>query len=359
MTDFSILPECTAEDRQMLKNLPPNSWNVKLTLTLCPRLWGQWGHFSADSDVLVSTVTVAMKLKDTWKKSYDKPGQHFKKQRHYFVNKGPYSRSYGFSSSHIRMWELDHKGGWALKNWCFQTVVLEKTLESPSESKEIKPVSPKGNQPWIFTGRTDAEAEAPTLWPPDVKSGLIGKDPDAGKDWRQEEKGVTEDEIVGWHHGFNGHEFEQTQILKDRGACCVVVHRVTKNWTKLKDWTTITVDGQKPWGLLHQEKPPRNLRARFFRIHHRVQGEPGTGRQAWGFVRGPYPRPFWEGPLWEAHFWVEEHLLGCLWLWTTRRTWHFQWKLWKPPRAFPCWSLRFKKGVNGDLQFPSRSGPVQ
>ena len=107
------------------------------------------------------------------------------------------------------MWELDHKEGWTLKNWYFQTVVLEKTLESPLESKEIKPVNPKGNQPWIFTGRTDAEAEAetPKLWPSDGKSQLIGKDPDAGKDWRQEEKGATEDEMTGWHHQLNGHEF--------------------------------------------------------------------------------------------------------------------------------------------------------
>ena len=105
------------------------------------------------------------------------------------------------------MWELDHKEGWALKNWCFLTVRLEKTLESPVDSKEIKSVNPKGNQSWIFIGRTDAEA--PILWPPDEKSQLIGKDRDAGKDWRQE-KGETEDEMVGWHHWFNGHEFEQT-----------------------------------------------------------------------------------------------------------------------------------------------------
>ena len=107
-----------------------------------------------------------------------------------------YSQSYGFTSSHVQMWELDHKEGWALKNWWFWTVVLGKTLESPLDCMEIKPVSPKGNQHWIFTGRTDAEAEAPILWPPDVKSQLIRKDPDAGKDWRQEEKGITEDEIV-------------------------------------------------------------------------------------------------------------------------------------------------------------------
>ena len=108
------------------------------------------------------------------------------------------------------MWELDHKEGWVLKNWCFWIVLLEKTLESPLDSKGIKPVNLKGNQPWIFIGRTDAEAEAPLLWPPDVKSWLIGKDPDAGKDWKQEKKGVTEDKMVGWHHWLNGHEFPQT-----------------------------------------------------------------------------------------------------------------------------------------------------
>ena len=120
-----------------------------------------------------------------------------------------YSQSYGFSSSHLGMWELDHKEGWALKNWCFWTVVLEKTPESPLDCKEIKPVHPKGNQPWIFIGRTDATAEAPILWPPDVKSQLNGKDPDAGKDWSQEDKGATEDEMVGWHHQLNGPKFEQ------------------------------------------------------------------------------------------------------------------------------------------------------
>jgi len=114
------------------------------------------------------------------------------------------------SSSHVWMWELDHKEGWAPKNWCFLTVVLEKTLESVLDSKDIKPVHPKGNQPWIVIGRTGTEAEAPILWPPDVKSWLIGKDPDAGKDWQQEEKRATEDEMAGWHHWFNGCQFEQT-----------------------------------------------------------------------------------------------------------------------------------------------------
>ena len=144
----------------------------------------------------------------SWKKSYDKPRQRIKKQRHHFADKGQYSQSHGFSSSHVWMWELNHKDSWALKNWCFWTVVLEKTLESPMDSKEIKPVNPKGNQPWIFIGRTDAEAAI--FWPPAIKNGLIGKDPDAGKDWGQEEKGVTEDEMVGWHSQLNGHEFEQT-----------------------------------------------------------------------------------------------------------------------------------------------------
>ena len=113
-----------------------------------------------------------------------------------------------FPTGHVQMWELDHKEGWALKNWCFRIVVLEKTLESPLDCKEINQVNPKGHQPWTFIGRTDAEAEAPTLWPPDVKNWLIGKDPDAGKDWGLEKKGTTEDEMVGWHHRLHGHEFE-------------------------------------------------------------------------------------------------------------------------------------------------------
>jgi len=133
-----------------------------------------------------------------------------KKQRHYFADKSPSSQSYHFSSSHVWMWELDHEKGWALKNWCFWTVILEKTLASPLDCKEIQPVHPKGNQSWIFIGRTDAEAETPILWPPDAKNWLIRKDPDAGKDWRREEKGMTEDEMVGWHHPLNGHKFEQT-----------------------------------------------------------------------------------------------------------------------------------------------------
>ena len=142
--------------------------------------------------------------------SYDKPGQCIKRQRHHFTDKHLYSQSYGLSSSYVGMWELDRKEGRAPKNWCFWTVGPEKILESPLHCKEIKPVNPKGNQPWILIGRTDAEAEAPILWPPDVKSWLTVKDLDAGKDWGQEEKGAIEDEMVGWYHGLNGHEFEQT-----------------------------------------------------------------------------------------------------------------------------------------------------
>ena len=154
-------------------------------------------------------VTAAMKLKD----AYSLEGKminldSIKKQKHHFVNKGPSSQGYGFSSGHVWMWELDCKERWSLKNWCFWTVVLEKTLESLLDCKEIQPIHPKGNQSWIFIGRTDVEAETPTLWPPDAKNWLIWKDPDAGKDWRREEKGTTEDEMVGWHHQLDGHEFE-------------------------------------------------------------------------------------------------------------------------------------------------------
>ena len=151
-------------------------------------------------------ASAALKLEDGCflEGKYDKPRQCIKKKDH-FADKGPYSQSYGLSGSHVQMWELDDKEDRALNNWCFWTVVL-KTLGSPLNSKEIKPVHPKGKKPWIFIGQTDAEAEAPTLWPPDVKSWLTGKDPDAEKDWRQMDTRVTEDEMVGWHHQFNGHE---------------------------------------------------------------------------------------------------------------------------------------------------------
>ena len=164
------------------------------------------------------------------------------KQRHYSANKSPCSQSYGFSHSHVWMWELDCKESWALKNWCFWTMVLEKTLESPLDRKEIQPVHPKGDQSWVFIGRTDDEAEMPILWPPDAKSWLIWKDPDAGKDWRQEEKGITEDEMVGWHHWLNGHGFEWTPGVGDRQGglvCCSSWGCKESNWTELY-WTHIT-----------------------------------------------------------------------------------------------------------------------
>ena len=139
------------------------------------------------------------------KKSCDQPRQHIKKQRHYFADKGLSSQSYGFSSSHVWTWELDYKESWAPKNWCFWTMVLEETVESLLDGKEIQPVHPKGDQSWIFIGRSDIEAETLILWPSDDKNQLFGKDPDAGKDWGQEEKETTEDEIVEWHHQLDGH----------------------------------------------------------------------------------------------------------------------------------------------------------
>ena len=142
----------------------------------------------------------------SWKESYDQPRQLIKKQRHYFAKISPSHQGYGFSNSHVWMWELDCKESWVPKDWCFLTVVLEKTLESPLDCKEIQPVHQ--DQSWMFIGRTDVEAETPVLWPPDAKNWLIWKDPDAGKDWGQEEKGMTEDEMVGWHHRLNGDKFE-------------------------------------------------------------------------------------------------------------------------------------------------------
>ena len=165
-----------------------------------------------------------------------------KKQRHYFANKGPSSQSYGFFSSYVQLWELDHKESWALENWCFWTVVLEKSLESPLVCKEIQPVHPKGNQSWIFIGRTDAEPETPILWLPNAKTWLIGKDPDVGKDWRQEEKGTTEDEMVGWHHQLDAHSLSMLQeLVKDREAWHAAAHGVAKTRTRLNHWTKLNL----------------------------------------------------------------------------------------------------------------------
>ena len=161
------------------------------------------------------------------------------KSRHYFANKGPSSQGYGFSSDHVWMWELDCEEGWALKNWCFWTVVL-KTLESPSDRKEIQSVHSKGDRSWVFFGRNDSKAETPVLWPPCVKRWLIGKDSDAGRDWRQEEKGTTEDEMAGWHHRLNEPEFEWTpELVMDREARHAVIQGVAKSRTRLSDWTEL------------------------------------------------------------------------------------------------------------------------
>ena len=177
-----------------------------------------------------------------WKKSYDQARQHIKRQRYYFANKHTPSQRYSFSNSHVWMWELDYKDSWELKNWCFWTVVLEKTLESPLDCKEIQPVHPKGDQSWVFIGRTDVEAETLICWPPDMKNWLIWKDPDAEKDWRQEEKGTTEDETVGWHHRLNGHEFEQTLGVGDgQGglACCGSWGHKESDTTESLNWTEL------------------------------------------------------------------------------------------------------------------------
>ena len=180
-----------------------------------------------------------------WKKSYDQPRQLITKQRHYFANKGPSSQSYDFSSSHAWVWELDHKDGWALKNWCFWTVVLEKTLESPGLQGDPTSPSSKGDQPWVFFGRNDAKAETPVLWPPDAKSWLIGKDSDAGRDLEQEEQGVTEDEVAEWHHRLDGHLscFHLLTVVNIEHFCyeywCAAIHGVAKSWTGLSDWSDL------------------------------------------------------------------------------------------------------------------------
>ena len=177
-----------------------------------------------------------------------------KKQRHYFADKSPSSQSYGFSSSHVWIWELDHREGWVPKNWCSRTVVFEKTLKSPLDSKEIKPVNRKRNHPWIFIGGTDAEAEVPLLWLPDTKSWLVWKDTDSGKDWRHEEKKMTEDKMVGWHHRLNWNEFESApgdgEGQGNLGYCSPRGHKDSDMTEWLTTTRTIIATELTTWGKL-------------------------------------------------------------------------------------------------------------
>ena len=181
-----------------------------------------------------------LKMLTPWKESYDQPRLHIKKQRHYFVNKGPSSQGYSFSIGQVWIWELDYKESWVQKNWCFWTVAFEKILQSPLDCKEIQPVHSKGDQSWVFIGRTDVEAETPILWPPDAKSWLIWKHPDPGKNWGQEEKGMTEDKMVGWYHWLNGHGFGWTLGVADgQGGlvCCGFGGHKESDMTERLNWT--------------------------------------------------------------------------------------------------------------------------
>ena len=200
---------------------------------------------------------------------------HIKKPRHCFADNGPSSQSYGFSSSHVWMWELDHKEGWEPKKWCFWTVLLEKTLESLLDSKEIKPVNLKGSRPWIVIGRPDAEAEAPVLWPPDAKNWVTGKQPYAGTDWEKKEKRATEDEMAGWHHQLNGHEFEQIQEkVKDREAWCATIHEVARVRHDL------ATEQQQKWDSVCEASSPR--------LKHKCYFTTGNHILKWCSMTGEY-----------------------------------------------------------------------
>ena len=215
-----------------------------------------------------------------------------KSQRHYFANKGLSSQGYGFSSSHVWMWELDCEESRAWKNWCFWTLVLEKTLESPLDCKEIQPVHSEGDQSWVFIGRTDAEAETPILWPPDGKNWLIGKDPDAGRDWEQEEKGMTEDKMAGWHHWLDGYEFEWTLGVGDgQGglACCDSWGRKESDTTEPLNWRKLNWTERKSSRLLSHVR----LFGTLWTVAHQAPLPLGFSRQDhWSGL--PFPSPMHE-----------------------------------------------------------------
>ena len=198
--------------------------------------WKGWQTLFSWAPKSLQMMTAAMKLKDTCslEEIYNKPRQHIKKQRHHFADKGLSSQSYGFSSHHVWMRELDHEEGWVPKNWCFWTVVLERTLESPSDCKEIQPVHSKGYQSWVFSGRTDTKAETPILWSPDGESWLIRKDSDVGKDCGQEEK-----DNRGWDGAMVSLTVDMNLskgMVKDREAWSATVHGVTESRTLMSNW---------------------------------------------------------------------------------------------------------------------------